>query len=371
MTETQPANQLPPDPIIPSNFNPFQWQADYLKVLESLPDRMLAARLKAAGYDAMRHFVSGGNELETLTVQELHSTQWPEPVEVVKGMLQAGLAILHGKSKVGKSWLGLQLAFAVASGGKFLNVPVERGRVLYFALEDSPRRLDKRTRKQQWPSDLKVDFVLAREFGRKIGNLAREGCTRLAQQIEANGYRLVVIDTLGRSLGMYFKPRDLNDYGVMTQTLAPLQELALGQNCVLLFIDHQNKSSPFEPDAINDITGSMGKGATIDTAWGLYRERGKHNAELRIVGRDLDEERTLALDFDKEFCLWDCIGDADDLRMTEQRQLIVQVITDLKQVTLLELSGITNIEKGNLYKQCQELVNHGHIRQSGKNYLPV
>jgi RecA-family ATPase len=58
-----------------------------------------------------------------------------------------GLTILAGKGKIGKSWLALGIAIAVASGGYALgSIKVEQGDVLYLALEDNERRLQKRLR---------------------------------------------------------------------------------------------------------------------------------------------------------------------------------------------------------------------------------
>jgi len=46
---------------------------------------------------------------------------------------------------MGKSILSLNLGLAIASGGKaFGNIKVDQGTVLYYSLEDSPRRLQER-----------------------------------------------------------------------------------------------------------------------------------------------------------------------------------------------------------------------------------
>lgn len=56
--------------------------------------------------------------------------------------------MLAGPPKIGKSWLALGLAVAVATGGKALGtIDVTTGAALYLALEDTPRRLQARLRK--------------------------------------------------------------------------------------------------------------------------------------------------------------------------------------------------------------------------------
>ena len=57
------------------------------------------------------------------------------------GLLPEGLSILAGRQKLGKSWLALDLACAVASGGLALGkIPCGRGDVLYIDLENGERR---------------------------------------------------------------------------------------------------------------------------------------------------------------------------------------------------------------------------------------
>src|SRR6476619_1531684 len=71
----------------------------------------------------------------------------PELAWAVPGLIPEGLTLFVGAPKRGKSWLILDVALAVASGGRALGaIDVERGRTLYLALEDSERRLQGRIR---------------------------------------------------------------------------------------------------------------------------------------------------------------------------------------------------------------------------------
>src|SRR5690242_19890502 len=66
---------------------------------------------------------------------------------IVPNLIAEGLTLLGGKAKLGKSWLLLGTAIAVAMGGYALSsIRVEQGDVLYLALEDNKRRLQKRLR---------------------------------------------------------------------------------------------------------------------------------------------------------------------------------------------------------------------------------
>src|SRR5688572_20122765 len=60
------------------------------------------------------------------TATDLIATEFPEPRFAVPGLIPEGLTLFAGAPKLGKSWLGLGLGIAVASGGRALgSVPVE------------------------------------------------------------------------------------------------------------------------------------------------------------------------------------------------------------------------------------------------------
>ena len=81
------------------------------------------------------------------TARELLAHDFPKQRYAVPGLIAEGANLLAGSPKLGKSWLALNIASAVAYGGRALDkVDVERGEALYLALEDPPRRLQQRLR---------------------------------------------------------------------------------------------------------------------------------------------------------------------------------------------------------------------------------
>ena len=82
------------------------------------------------------------------TLKDLLDRHLPPIHWAIPHILPEGLTLLAGKPKLGKSWLALSMAFAVAAGGVALGThPVTQGEVLYLALEDNERRLQSRTQK--------------------------------------------------------------------------------------------------------------------------------------------------------------------------------------------------------------------------------
>ena len=80
-----------------------------------------------------------------ITAADLMLEEFPPPRFLVDGLLTAGLTVLAGKPKHGKSWLSLILGYGVATGEPIDGRAVHQGDVLYLALEDGRARLPCRT----------------------------------------------------------------------------------------------------------------------------------------------------------------------------------------------------------------------------------
>jgi RecA-family ATPase len=90
----------------------------------------------------------GPTPLQPTDALDIYKAQYPPVQFVVDGLLPRGLTLAAGRPKVGKSWLTLQLAVAVAFGeralGRFrVTIP---GRVAYLALEEPQERTHRRLR---------------------------------------------------------------------------------------------------------------------------------------------------------------------------------------------------------------------------------
>jgi len=303
--------------------------------------------------------------LHIWSASELLAAEFPEPPWVVPGLLPVGLTLLAGRPKVGKSWLALQLVGAVASGGVFLGQRAERGKCLYLALEDSPRRLQGRMRLQNWASGGDADFVTVGQAGDLLPlNGPQRGAAQLAIMIRERGYRLIVIDTLSRAVR-----GDQNDASVMAEGLSPLQETAHANGCAVLLIDHHNKTAAATGDggdglpafdATLNILGSTAKAAIADALWGLYRTPGRAGATLAIVGRDV-EERQLLLRHDPVTRIWQSEGTADEVRLTESRKAILAVLKQLGPSPLTAVARALGQDKGNTHRRLQDMVSEGLV----------
>jgi hypothetical protein len=309
--------------------------------------------------------VSLPNAKTSWSLTELLAAEFPEPTWIVPELLPVGLAILAGRPKIGKSWLALQLALSVASGGLFFDRRLGGGRVLYYALEDSPRRIRRRLVKIQAPTEALLHF----EFLTPPLN-TEQGQERFWRVLDEARPRLVVVDTLTRA---FDASADWNDVGIVTQSLGVLQWEAQQRDICILCIDHHRKSSArLERDSVADILGSTGKAAVADTLWGLYRQKGKRDIELDIQGRDM-EDATLALDFDHLTCCWQCLGDAQGVKRDTLKADVLQAIEDLGgESTTTEVAKHLGADAGNVSRAVGDLAATGRLLRGERRgkYVP-
>ncbi len=256
--------------------------------------------------------------LKAFTASDLEEMIFPEPKWAVPGLLPEGLTILAGRPKRGKSWMGLGLALAVASGGKALGqIDVEKGDALYLALEDNPRRLQNRLAvlkdsESKLPSRLHLvtDFL----------PLQMGGMQSLLIWLDKHPKtHLVVIDTLGRILpsGKGNNNQFVDDY----QFIGKLQKLSIDRGFALLVIHHIRKQSA--EYALDRVAGTTGITGAADSVWVLDTGKGEASAILQVTGRDI-ETQEIAMKFDGG--IWSIIGDAKDVAVSQERRLILELL---------------------------------------------
>jgi hypothetical protein len=252
----------------------------------------------------------------------------------------------------------LQLLCAIASPtGYFLGRKIMHGRALYISLEDNVRRLHKRMTAQSWPRGLPFDVIYADTYRARIGNIAAQGADVLCDMMLSKDYRIAVIDPFGKAIAA--SDSDMYDLSAMTNALAKLQEFAVAHDRVIMFVAHHPKELRETHDPVVDIMGTIAIGATLDTAWGIYRERGQQMAEFVVAGRDLEEELQLAIHFDKITCSWIYDGKTTDLVLTEKRIELMQVLDMNGSLTHKGICEITGQDGGNVTRRMADLLREG------------
>ncbi len=303
------------------------------------------------------------------TLQELLDRQLPPIQWAIPDILPEGLMLLAGKPKLGKSWLALSVALAVAAGGVALGTyPVTQGEVLYLALEDNERRLQARAQ-QLLASMTTVPNTIAFEL--RWPRLDQGGLLHLEEYLKAHPHvRLVVIDTWAR-VSPKAQHRQRSQYEDEYEALTPLKYLADTYRVSILAIHHLRKMRG--DDVLDEITGSIGLTGAVDGALILKRERGQHEASLFVTGRDIEHEQQLALRFDAQTALWTLVGNAEEVRRTKERQDILDLLSEQFPEGMSPRQVAEALDKNYHTTRCllRKLEAAGEIQHADSQYVAI
>lgn len=285
------------------------------------------------------------------SLEELYDTDFPEPNWIIPEIIPEGLIVLAGRPKVGKSWLALQIACAVSTGGKIFNKDITQGSVLYLALEDYPRRLKDRSLKMGIPKG-------PIQFETSWRPLHKGGLDDLMTKITVGDYRLVVIDTLTRALPGV----NHNDEQPIGVIMEQLHDMAMGKSMTILPVDHTRKNNGAYPDPIDDVMGHTSKSKPLDAVLALYTEQGKAGATLKGKGKDT-EDIDISLIFDKTSFSWQSQGSSNDVRLTKVRRDILDALRVTGKTNAGKIASMTDIGRTNIYQYLNEMVNLGMVKR--------
>lgn len=221
-----------------------------------------------------------GKSLACVDAVDLMGKSFPCLSEPVGGLIVEGVTLLVGASKIGKSWLVLSLACAVAAGKPFLGRDTRQGDVLYLALEDSERRLQ--TRLKQLHENPGAALMFATECRTLEDGLIDE-LREWVQNKERP--RLIIIDTLQKVRGGAL-PSRANAYAADYAMMGKLKAFADEYHIAVVLVHHLNKMKDVV-DPYDRISGSTGLMGAADTTVMITRERGSDDAKVSFTGRDV------------------------------------------------------------------------------------
>lgn len=171
---------------------------------------------------------------------------------LIEGVLRRGeVGTVVCASKSGKSWLVLQLALAVASGGEWLGKQCKRGRVLCIDLELHGEVLSFRLR------SLHAALGLPEEVLRQVDTLALRGTGHTVENLARwashwSRYDLVILDPLYRALG----DADENSNGDMSQVFNHIDAAALASGASWLVVHHASKGGQSQKSVTDTGSGA-------------------------------------------------------------------------------------------------------------------
>jgi RecA-family ATPase len=283
-----------------------------------------------------------------------------EPLKaIVPGYLYGGFTILAGRQKLGKTWLAIDWALAVSTGGVAMgSIDCEPGDVLYVDMENGPRRIQARILSlfppgQDLPDLSRLDWVT------EAPQLDRGFIDRLEHwRLSVGDPRLVVIDVLQR-----IKPpgnKNQNAYESDYSTWAPLQAWATKHGVCVLGLHHTKKGGADDP--LEALSGSNGLSACADTT--IVLDSNTNGKTLYVRGRDIEERETAVTFVTGQ---WTILGNAADVRRSDERSVILAAINDNNgPMTPSELTAATGRPSGNIRQLLWKMVKAGELYKLGR-----
>jgi hypothetical protein len=258
---------------------------------------------------------------KAISASELRLQKFPPVQYVLPSFIPEGVTILASKPKMGKSWLALDLCLAVAAGRFTMGaLKPASGDVLYLALEDSHRRLQRRLDKllpvfsESWPERLTLVTEWRKTNEGGICDIA-DWCKSVAKP------RLVVIDTLEK-----VRPPQTakgQSYSADYEALTGLQRLAHQYGIAIVVVHHQRKMEADDP--FDTISGTLGLTGAADTILVIKKQAGA--ATLYARGRDIEESES-ALQFEKATCKWTILGAAAEVHRSNERARVLAILKE-------------------------------------------
>jgi hypothetical protein len=291
--------------------------------------------------------------LSIITARELQEKDFPELNFVVEGYVAEGLTMLGGKPKMGKSFMCMALAYAIASGGVALgSIKCKKGAVLYAALEDNERRLQRRIiqlfgSERRWPSNL--------QFTTELSRLNEGGLEEIEDWIIENDGVAVFIDTL-----IHVRPVGKSDTNYETDyaALTPLQELAGRYGVAIVVVHHLRKMAGDDP--LDTISGTTGLTGAVDSV--LVLTRSSNGTILQGRGRDLEQDIEVALDFEDGH--WKLLGDAADVHRSDQRKAILGVLAEATDpMSPAEIAAVLGEPPDNVRQRLFHMTKDGEVKK--------
>lgn len=277
---------------------------------------------------------------------------------VVEGYLAQGVTLLAGAPKIGKSWLALNIAQAVAAGTLvFGTVPCRGGYVLYLALEDNERRLKVRCELMGATPSERITFVT------EWPTIDDGGLEEMEAWIASvPDPVLIVVDVLAK-----VRPQTRGDaqlYETDYRALSGMQKIANDHNIAILIITHTRKAGADDP--FDAVSGTRGLTGAADTVLVLRREMNAGHALLYGRGRDVAESDT-ALQFEAERGTWRVLGDAADFACSGERQLVLETLAEAaRPMTAHEVTEACGGEYHAIRRMLMRMAGAGEIDRAGR-----
>jgi hypothetical protein len=179
---------------------------------------------------------------------------------------------------------------------------------------------------------------------------------------------MVTIDVLERFRTRSRSGKD-NAYAADYETIKELQSLAAELNIAILVITHLRKGGDGD-DPVEKISGTLGLSGGADAF--LILDGNSNGQTLYGRGRDL-EEFTKAIRFNRATCRWEILGEAADVKRSDERSKILDVLKEAEEtMTPLQIAAAVGVRRENVRFLLTKMVADGEVMKGarGRYYHP-
>jgi len=257
-----------------------------------------------------------------VTAEEIMQGNYQAPAAVIADMIHVGLTVLAGPPKIGKSFLGTQMAIAVATGAPLFGTQkiARPGKIAYFSLEESAAQVSGKLNKlhagarNKRLSDIGYYYQMETLPG---------AVDDLRKVIEHTAPTMVIIDSYTSIAGQTGRNDDIvtKDY----RHIKLLSDLGKEMDVAIVLIHHLKKQS--RGDTFTDAfagTGGLTRAADclakIEPDGEVFLLEGK--------GREIPEYSfAMRKDF-RDGTGWYIVAAGDAAKATEAREDIFELLKD-------------------------------------------
>ena len=254
-------------------------------------------------YDKITVFSERKHQMTTCTPMEEMSHKISQPKEwIVDGIIPVGLSIFAGGSKIGKSYMMLDLCACVADGRDFLGKHTSQHATLYLDLESTWRRPQMRMRQimgEDAAMPTKLHISTGESGWERIGEGFEEQLTEVIRRNPE--IRLVVIDKI--------KAVSRAEAFGSARVMVPLKRLAdkldIAIVCVTGMVKKTRKNIP------SKIMFSKAAIDVCDRQIILHRKFGEDDGQMILAG-SYGNNISMPVRFNKDCMRWQCRGDIEN-----------------------------------------------------------
>lgn len=328
--------------------------SDYLDLGHGKDDLLAYVAGATRKADPKRPVIGTAAKLKTMTFAPIKY--------VVPGYIAEGCTLIAGRPKLGKSWMVMEMALAVARGGTCLGgIECEQGDVLMLALEDNQRRLHSRIKKLM-PALISKDWPEAFHYATEWPRANDGGLRYIEEWLDDHPRaRLIIVDVLAQFRPIRSGKEQLYDGDY--RAIKDLQEIASKRNVAIVIVHHTRKSQSESGDPFETVSGSLGLSGAADTT--IVLDRNSQGCTLYGRGRDIEEIES-AVTFDKTTAKWIVQGSVTEVRRSDERGNILQALLEAGEaMSPSVIATVTGMKDGNVRKLLFTMAAAGEVQKSG------